>query len=358
MFKDLGKNSKFKGTLSKGCEICAQGRKMVLLVTGLCHFNCFYCPLSEKKRGKNVVYANEKLVDNNEDIVYEAKSIDALGAGITGGEPLNVVDRTLDYITLLKDEFGDDFHIHLYTASCNKEAYNEHIKKLADVGLDEIRFHPHSNLWKKMHSSKCDHMIKKAMNTPMDVGVEIPCLPNFGIELKGLVKYLDDIGIQFLNLNELEFSETNCDELKIRGYEVKNDISSGVKGSEELALEILKEDVDIAIHYCSSSFKDAVQLRNRIMRRAKNVAKESDIITHDGTLLKGIIECERLKDVKKELMKKFDIPEDLIFVDEEKNRIQIAPWILEEIADEIKYNCFIIEEYPTADRLEVERRRV
>lgn len=40
----------------------------------------------------------------------------------------------------------------------------------------------------------------------------------------------------------------------------------------------------MVVHYCSSSLKDAVQLRNRIMRRAKNVVKNYEIITDDGTL--------------------------------------------------------------------------
>jgi pyruvate formate-lyase activating enzyme-like uncharacterized protein len=33
----------------------------------------------------------------------------------------------------------------------------------------------------------------------------------------------------------------------------------------------------------------------------------------------------------------------------------VAPWVLEEIASELELRSFIVEEYPTADRLEVER---
>ena len=42
-------------------------------------------------------------------------------------------------------------------------------------------------------------------------------------------------------------------------------------------------------------------------------------------------------------------------VDEEKARLEVAPWVLEEIASELELRSFIVEEYPTADRLEVER---
>ena len=42
-------------------------------------------------------------------------------------------------------------------------------------------------------------------------------------------------------------------------------------------------------------------------------------------------------------------------IDEERNRLEVAPWVLEEIASELPYRCYEVEEYPTADRLEVER---
>ena len=45
----------------------------------------------------------------------------------------------------------------------------------------------------------------------------------------------------------------------------------------------------------------------------------------------------------------------MIFIDSERNRIEIASWIVEELADELPFKCYISEEYPTADRLEVER---
>ncbi|PJB22055.1 MAG: hypothetical protein CO114_02080 [Euryarchaeota archaeon CG_4_9_14_3_um_filter_38_12] len=126
-------------------------------------------------------------------------------------------------------------------------------------------------------------------------------------------------------------------------------------------------DVNIALHYCSSSFKDAVQLRNRIMRRAKNISKKYEIITKDGTLLKGVIQCKKMKTVMKEMIRNYNIPENLINIDKEKKRIEIAPWVLEKIYEinfrekiskQLPYKCFIVEEYPTADRLEVERIRL
>jgi hypothetical protein len=352
----LQKGSKLIGRLPKGCRYCAKGAKLVLLITGLCSRRCFYCPLSKRKRGKDVVFADEKKVKNDSEVIGEARLIDADGTGITGGDPMFVPEKTLCYIKLLKNSFGENHHIHLYTGGGFDSRY---VKRLDDAGLDEIRFHPPVYYWDKMKNILYEKLIKKSLNTKMDVGVEIPAIPEYKNKIMVLAKYLDNLGVDFLNLNELEFSETNYDALNKMGFTVKKDISSAVKGSEKTAMDVMKNlDVDMALHYCSSSFKDAVQLRNRIMRRAKNIAKKYDIVTKDGTILKGIIECGKRKTVMKELMRNYNIPGNLINVDEEMKRIEIAPWVLKEISEQLSYDCFIVEEYPTADRLEVERIRL
>jgi len=342
----MPKNSFYTKKLAEGCKICEEGAKLVLLITGLCRANCFYCPLSEKKRGKDVIYADEMLVEKEEDIIEEAELIEAKGTGITGGDPLLVLNRTIDAIHLLKDYFGEKHHIHLYTATMN----HEKAKMLEEAGLDEIRFHPMPTLWKKIERTSFKKLIEKIN---IDKGIEIPLIPHLKKETMHLLKEVDKYGLDFINLNELEFSITNMDALDAFGYVAKNDESSAAKGSEEMAYEILELDLTTPIHYCSSSFKDAIQLRRRIERRAKNVAKLYEVITEDGTLLKGIILAE--KDKINEIKEEFEIEDELIEWNEKKQRIETSPFILEEIADYLPYECYIIEEYPTADRLEVER---
>ena len=114
----------------------------------------------------------------------------------------------------------------------------------------------------------------------------------------------------------------------------------------------------IIVHYCSSSFKDATQLRNRILRRARNTATGLEIISEEGTFIKGVIETKEPKKIIKQLKKEFQLPDELIRHDAEKSRIEIAAWALEDLP--VLPNCqyFIVEEYPTADRLEVEKRQI
>ncbi|MFW6305264.1 MAG: radical SAM protein [Candidatus Saliniplasma sp.] len=347
--KKLENDSLYTGKLPEGCKYCRRGSKMVLLVTGRCESTCWYCPLSEEKKGKVVLFANEKRTDSEEEIVEEAYSIDAEGTGITGGDPLMCIN-TQEYIRLLKSEFGEDHHIHLYTRSTEIDK----IRSLVEAGLDEIRFHPPVEVWDEIEETDYPLLLETLKDLDIDVGIEIPCIPEMERETIILIKSLEEL-VDFVNLNELEFSSTNWKQMVKRGYKKKSDVSSAVKGSQEMALKILKSDFKVPIHYCSASFKDGVQLSNRIKRRAQNTAKEGELVTEEGTLIKGIILADEPLDVLEELREFYGIPDSLIWYDSENDRIEIALAVLEEICDEIEYDCYGIEEYPTADRLEVER---
>ncbi|MGD1061177.1 MAG: radical SAM protein [Methanomassiliicoccales archaeon] len=343
--------SAYTKRLAKGCVQCRQGEKLVLLVTGECGSGCYYCPISEAKRGRDVVFANEQRVSEEEDVLAEARAIGAKGTGITGGDPLTHPRRTCSQIKSLKKEFGSGHHVHLYTSTIDPRAY----QSLERCGLDELRIHPQARLWGSMERSGLEQAVK---GLRMEVGIEVPAIPGKEKELESLIRFADRAHLDFVNLNELEFSETNAAALKRRGFEVKDDVSAAVKGSEELALRLLQLDVKIPLHYCSSSFKDSVQLRRRIMRRARRTALPSDMVTDDGTLLKGVIETSEIDDAISMLNDEFNVPTELIHRDEEKKRLEVAPWVLQKISAELPYDSFIVEEYPTADRLEVERERL
>ncbi len=345
----LENDAAYVGDLPEGCKHCAEGSKMVLLVTGNCEGGCWYCPLSEKKKDRSVVYADEKKVECDEEIINEAESIDATGTGITGGDPLST-DRTLHYIRLLKEEFGDDHHIHLYTQSTDIDK----IQELSKAGLDEIRFHPPVKTWDEIEKSDYKAVLQKVKeDIEIDIGIEIPSIPDRMRETVHLLKEVEGT-IDFVNINELEFSSTNSEELIDRGYEHKSDVSSAVEGSQELALKLLDRDFDFSIHYCSLGFKDGVQLSNRIKRRAENVAKKSDIITEEGTLIRGVIDSDDRK-IMDDLREIYDLDKESLWYDEDKKCIICPLPLLREISQELDVDCYGVEIYPTSDSLEVER---
>jgi len=321
---------------------------MVLFITGKCNTGCFYCPVSLEKKNRDVVYANELKISKDEQILEEAETMDATGTGITGGDPFLNIERTVNAIRLLKGHFGKEHHIHLYTSTLDPDK----VRLASDAGLDEIRFHPPLMMWNDLSKTALKEI---AAMKDIDVGIEVPALPGHEDDLDAMITYAFSIGIKFINLNELEFSESNWDMMRSQKYEILGETSSAVQGSKELAMKMIKKHPEIPIHFCASSFKDGVQLRNRFIRRAKHVAKEYDVVTDDGTILKGIVYADNLDDVISILKGKYDVPDELFFIDVEKNRLEVASWVLEELADVLPFKCYITEEYPTADRLEVER---
>ncbi len=342
------RSGSFFNYLPQGCRLCYIGAKMVLFVTGLCDRNCFYCPVSYERRGKDLIFANERLVKKDDDIIEEAVSMDALGTGITGGEPLLRLKRVTRYIKLLKNKFGDAHHIHLYTALAPGKKVLESLKS---AGLDEIRFHPPPGLWAKKNlylntgtgNTPYRESIITANELGLSTGIEIPSIPS---DLSGILSLLEEFG-GFLNLNELEFSETNSDELKKRGFVIVDDISSAALGSKEAAESLTFGK----LHFCSSYFKNAIQLRERFKRIAKKLSRDFDEITEDGTVVYGVIEgdCSGI-------LKDAGVAENMYFT--QNGSIETAWWIAEELADDLKNagcSVSVIERYPMKNGMVVEK---
>jgi pyruvate formate-lyase activating enzyme-like uncharacterized protein len=332
----------------KGCELCMKGAKLVLFVTGLCEKKCYYCPISKKRGGVDKSWANEREVKSPEDIIEEAERMRALGAGVTGGDPAVRLGRTLKYIKLLKGHF-DPFHVHLYTTY---PLSRESLKRLKEAGLDELRFH--------LLEPDVMKSVKNSARLEIETGVEIPAIPGHDKKIIKIAKSLEGAGGSFLNLNELEFSETNASELKKRGYELKSQLLHAVAGSEETAKKVQNALVNqkLMVHCCSSSFKDRVQLKKRLIRTAKNVKQDFEEVSEDGLLIKGVIvplsQEKDLESLKTELSVEFEIPQNLIAVDIEKRRIETTREIAYTLSRKIARKCFIVEEYPTWDRLETD----
>ncbi|AHF79438.1 radical SAM protein [Thermococcus paralvinellae] len=345
------------GELPEGCKLCVKGAKLVLFTTGVCPRDCFYCPLSPWRR-EDVAYANERPIKSIDDIIEEAKIQEALGAGVTGGDPLARLDRTVEYIKVLKENFGKKFHVHLYTTGVL--ATKENLKKLYDAGLDEIRFHPDLfNPNSKLFKVEIEN-IKNAFDFDWDVGGEVPAVPGQGERIRWFAEFLDKLGAKFLNINELEFSETNLRALINRGYQPISNESSAIKGSLELGLEILRwgeENTSLSYHLCTAKLKDAIQLKNRLKRMARNVAKPYMEITEDGTLKFAIAEYEDLDELYNLLVEEADVPEEWLYLNRKKRRIEMPIEVALELADAIEGDVrfYILEEYPTWDRIEVER---
>ncbi len=378
--------SKKVGKLPTGCKYCVKGEKLVLFITGLCPRKCYFCPVSDEKSYKDVIFANEKRINSEEqidEIIKEAKMCNSKGAGITGGDPLSTLDRTCRYIKALKKEFENPklpwkkFHIHLYTSL---DLVNENsMKKLYNAGLDEIRFHL------DLDNKKFWDRISIAGKYDWDVGIELPVVPTKEKELKEIILHAKN-KITFMNLNELETSDNSINTLTKDGYYTKNNLSYGIKGSQELAEELLQFSIDnkanFNMHFCTAKLKDKIQLNNRIKRRSKKARSKFDKVTSEGLLIRGVIylkdlepgfgynkkiseiklsknkdkTLKKLNTLKNRLVenKKLKLKHSDLVVDSKKLRVFTTSKIARKISKQIKNKCAIVTEYPTEDNFDVE----
>ncbi len=364
------------GSLPIGCEQCLKGAKLVIFATGKC-INPLcrsYCPISAERRDKDIVYANERKLgkwnskSGLETVIKEAENAGSEGASFTGGNPLLVVDRVIEVAKNLKKHFGTTFHLHLYAPVNHLK--NRWLDKLCLV-IDEIRFHP-TSLEELL-------MLDQAFLKNWDFGIEVPAFPGQERYLIAIAEWLEGKALKyektpFLNINQLESSESNYRFLLKSGFDHEKNSLVAIAGSSKTASAVVSwvsnNLEQTTAHYCPSSAKDSVQLPARLLRYARNMAQPFDIIReegpHRGLLIRGAIrgrksltkhQQERLKTI---LLEKLEIPEDQIAWDPNRERFLVNPLILEELASEIRdisrvedldLLFGIVEEYPTADGL-------
>jgi len=324
--------------IAEGCKYCVRGEKLVLFVTGVCKRDCWYCSLSKKRKNKNIIYANERECKNVNDIIQEVKDSRATSAGITGGDPLIVFDRTIKFASKLKRKFGKNFHIHIYLPT--KFVTAEKLKKLSKC-VDEVRFHPEFLI----NANSVDEDIKKIRfaglfwNKP-NIGIELPLIPEKKKEIVNFILKVKDY-VGFVNLNEFELSETNFDiitkdyKLKEGGYVVKGSLEAGKWILEQLK----KQKINLKVHLCTAQLKNCWQFANRLRRhKIFPYGKRTD----DGNVI-YLVADGKLK------MKN-------TFYDKEKKRTILSEEVAKKLLGKIKIKR--VEEFPTRDRIEIEEEEI
>ena len=315
--------------IAKGCKYCVKGEKLVLFITGKCSRNCWYCSLSNNRKNSSKTWANERECRNIKELIHEARESRAKGAGITGGDPLLVLNKTIKYAKAMKK--FKNFHIHIYlpTNLVSKAS----LKKLSKY-IDEVRFHP--SFLSGGDMKKDIEKIKLARNffKKSQIGCEFPCLPDKKHNILEFIEKTKNI-LGFVNLNELEISETNFN-LMQKKFKLNKDTYT-IFGSREAGLWILNhaKNLHLKLHFCTAKTKNMHQYLNRLKRhKILPYGKKTD----EGTVIYFIIN------------KKINLKHS--YFDRQKNRTIISPLIVPKLIN--KYKILRVEEHPTHDRQELE----
>ena len=350
---------------TEGCIQCQMGSKLVLFITGNCHWRCDYCPLSETRRDIDHMFANERRCESFDEVIEEARAMRATGAGITGGDPLMARERTLEGIRRLKAEFGPSFHLHMYTSIPFR---TELAAKFAEAGLDEIRFH-----FLDLEAEQYRETIAACSAAGILTGVELPCEPDKESELLELLETLRGYDVDFLNLNELEITVGNIDNMELRGFNLSTEITAGAAGSAELA-HVLRNRVNAAasglpdpidaetrdpygyhLKFCTAVYKDAGQLRRRFQRRGEATIAPHETLTEDSTLMFGAVYAteEEQESWIEEIAEQTDLPRRFMLWDSDNQRIELPLVVAESIAEHVDASVAMVEVTPTFERMEV-----
>lgn len=261
--------------LSPGCQICVAGQWSCLFINGKCNGNCFYCPTSQNEVGQPST--NTVIFPEPKEYVAYLRHFGFQGASISGGEPLLTLDKSVSFIRSIKKHFGEKIHVWLYTNGIL--ATREVMQRLADAGLNEIRF----DIGATGYSLR---QIEHAVGIIRTVTVEIPAIPEERERLKNLLPSLHDTGVQHLNLHQLRLTPYNLPKLVARGYQLLHGEKVTVLDSELTALELLwhgkQNNIKLPINYCSFTYKNRFQSLAARRRNSLFIQKSYETLTENG----------------------------------------------------------------------------
>ncbi len=272
---NLFKNTKpFHSGISRGCQICGEGKWSCLFITNQCNAGCFYCPVPQNQ---DEVPSTQGLDFSDPDDYAEfVKYFGFKGVSFSGGEPLLFPDRTLSYLGALKTR-NRDIYTWMYTNGIL--ANRKKLKQLADKGLDEIRFDIGAN--KYLLDS-----IALAKGLIPNLTIEIPAIPEEKERIISLLPLLKKSGVTNLNLHQLRLTRHNAKHLIKRGYTIIPAEQPIVLESELMALEILalarKSEIETGINYCSFHYKHRFQKAGYRKQLAILAEFRPDMLTENG----------------------------------------------------------------------------
>jgi len=238
------------GPLLHGCDICTRMGYMSFQLGFRCNTRCPFCFLETHKAdatGLKEGKMREAFLKE-----FHRRVDDLEGVALTGGEPLLYLPEMETVVSEMRQVKPG---LYFWTYSNTILADEEHLLKLRDIGVQEIRF----NLAATNFSQEALSKVELARGILEHVAVEVPCYPPQKERLMGCLAEMDRIGIDQLNLQELLVTDANVDTLEGEGYQ------SGILfakryflyGSRKMTYEVMRYCVEqscsFTVNDCSAS---------------------------------------------------------------------------------------------------------
>ncbi len=320
-------------SLSKGCKTCGAGTWSCLFINNKCNANCFYCPTSQNEYGNPTTQTVE--FENVEDYISYLRTFNFKGVSISGGEPFLSFDKSLHFITRIRESFGENMYIWLYTNGIL--ATEEKLGLLKKAGLDEIRF----DIGATGYNLEKVRLAKEII--PI-VTVEIPAVPEDFQKLKDIVSELASLGVDHLNLHQIRCTEHNYKKLLKRNYTFLHGPKITVLESELTALKLIKyvkqNKINIPLNYCSFIYKYRFQRMAARRLFAPYVKRPYEEVTETGIIRDLFIKGDKNDmDAQFQMLKKCRKNDDFVLLNDGKE-LHFKKKCWKEI-DFIKFNVHV-----------------
>lgn len=257
-------------SISPACVACQTGVGSATFFISLrCHRSCFYCfnPNQEnyahfQKHQRPVIQELDRMAASGQRLEHIA---------LTGGEPLLHKDEAVGFFAHARAKFPDVYQ-RLYT--CGDYADQATLARLQEASVDEIRFSIRMHDLEKGQRFVFDRIALAKSYIP-HVMVEMPVWPDSFDIMCDVLRELDGLAIDSINLLELCYPLTDPEPFKARGFKIKrrpyrvlyNYWYAGglpVARSELVCLDLLefaqREGLKMGVHYCSLENKHTGQL--------------------------------------------------------------------------------------------------
>jgi uncharacterized protein len=277
-----GGEALFLGKLSPGCNACKNGEWDCYFITMECNLACAFCwrPLFPKKNHYGSV------LTSNEDMLPQTQTRNLItGTSISGGEPFLDPERLFEWVKRLKSTHPKTY-LWIYTNGLLVQ--KTHILRLAELGLNELRFNMAASGYS--HPVVLKNLANASQYLPVAT-VEIPAIPEDRELLMTALQTWSSLGIRHLNLHELVY-EPGTPSGFMAG---KRKIGSFGDGhifeyhplSRELTLSVMQkvylEQLPVSVNDCSLHSKFC-QLKGRRRQLAHMVASPHELFNDEGLL--------------------------------------------------------------------------
>ncbi len=273
-----GGASVIAGPASEACIACTGSCiSRTMSITNDCHRDCYFC---FNPNQVNFAYYCEhdfpwrdELSELYDEASEQGRLEDVKCLALSGGEPMLRPDEAYAFFERARELFP---HVHLRMYTTGDMLDDEALSRLADSGINEIRFSVKLDDPEKAIDKIIGRM-ERAKTFVDTVMVEMPVIPGTEERMRELLKRLDEAGVDAVNLLEFTYPMWNWEAFSARGFTIKNPPFSvaydytyagslAVEGSEVACLKLmvwaLEEGLSLGLHYCSLENKHRAQIRN------------------------------------------------------------------------------------------------